>query len=47
MARKTPDYLLKIIGISFGFAFAFVILEIAARILPASKHFTLKDSFLM
>ena len=45
MTRKTPDYVLKVIGISFGFTFAFIFLEIAARLLPASKHFTLKGRF--
>ena len=40
MARKTPDYILKIIGISFGFSFAFVILEIVSRLLPASDTFS-------
>jgi len=42
MSRKTPDYLLKIISISFGFTFAFVILEIASRLLPASDTFSQK-----
>ena len=42
MTRKTPDYILKIIGISLGFTFAFIILEIAARILPASDTFAPK-----
>ncbi len=43
MGQKTPDYILKTIAISLGFAFAFVLLEIVARILPSSKHFDLKD----
>ena len=42
MSRKTPDYVLKIIGTSFGFTCAFIILEIAARILPASDIFSQK-----
>ena len=42
MTRKTPDYALKIIGISFGFTFAFIFLEIAARLLPASDTFSQK-----
>ena len=42
MTRKTPEYILKIAGISFGFAFSFVILEISARLLPASDTFSLK-----
>ena len=42
MSQKTPDYILKIISISFGFAFAFVLLEIAARVLPASDSFSQK-----
>ena len=42
LSRKIPDYALKIIGISFGFTFAFIILEIAARLLPASDTFSLK-----
>ena len=42
MTRKTPEYILKIAGISFGFAFSFVILEISARLLPASDTFSQK-----
>ncbi len=42
MPRRTPDYALKIIGISFGFTLAFIILEIAARFLPASDTFSQK-----
>ena len=42
MTRKTPEYILKIAGISFGFAFAFVILEISARLLPATDAFSQK-----
>ncbi len=42
MSRKTPDYILKGVGISLGFAFAFVLLEIFAKILPASDTFSQK-----
>jgi len=42
MSRRTPDYLLKSVSISLGFAFAFVILEIASRLLPASDTFSQK-----
>ena len=43
--KKTPEYLLKVISISIGFSFAFLILELIAKSLPATKHFTLQDQF--
>ena len=45
MSRKTPDYVLKIFAISCGFVFIFVLLEVVAKILPATKHFVLKGRF--
>ena len=42
MSRKTPDYILKSACISLGFAFAFMLLEIFARVLPASDIFSQK-----
>ena len=43
--RRTPKYILKIISISIGFSFAFLILELIARSFPATKHFSLQDQF--
>ena len=45
MKRKTPKYILKITSISIGFSFAFFILELIAKTLPATKHFSLQDQF--
>ncbi|MBO8218004.1 hypothetical protein [Prochlorococcus marinus] len=42
MFRKTPNYLLKGVAISLGFTFAFALLEIFARFLPASDIFSQK-----
>ena len=42
MYKKTPDYILKCVCISLGFAFAFILLEIFARVLPASDVFSRK-----
>ena len=42
MSRKTPDYILKSACIALGFAFAFMLLEIFARVLPASDIFSQK-----
>ena len=45
MQKKTPEYILKIISISIGFSFAFFVLELIAKSLPATKHFSLQDQF--
>ena len=42
MSRKIPVYILKGVGISLGFAFAFVLLEIFARVFSASDIFSQK-----
>ncbi|ABV51408.1 Hypothetical protein P9215_17951 [Prochlorococcus marinus str. MIT 9215] len=42
MYRKKPDHILKGVCISLGFSFAFVLLEIFARVLPASDIFSRK-----
>ena len=42
MSRKYSENILKILGISFGFAVGFVLLEIISRILPASDTFSQK-----
>lgn len=43
--KKTPKYILKLISISIGFSFGFLILELIARSFPATKHFSLQDQF--
>lgn len=45
MQKTTPTYILKVISISIGFSLAFFILEIIAKSLPATKHFSLQDKF--
>ncbi len=45
MEKQNQEYIYKLISISFGFFFAFLIFEIFARLLPASKHFVLLDRF--
>jgi hypothetical protein len=42
MRTKTPLWLLKILGISSGVAISLIMLEILARLLPASNEFPLQ-----